>query len=99
MLNILAKPVNHPRYSNETDWYVVLLSWLTLKIFIQLLRGFEKVFLQTGELKSTTFTLDNKLLSYWNVEAQKWIVPKGQYTFHVGASSRDIRLQKSFTLE
>ncbi|GAB5588478.1 hypothetical protein Unana1_03378 [Umbelopsis nana] len=64
----------------------------------KILRGFDKVFLKTGESKSTTFTLDSKLLSYWNVVAQKWVVPKGDFIAHVGASSKDIRATKIFTV-
>lgn len=57
------------------------------------LRGFQKVFLGGGAKATVTFNLRRKDLSYWDVGAQKWVVPSGGFGVFVGASSRDIRLQ------
>lgn len=55
------------------------------------LRGFEKVSLQPGEEKSVTFSVRRRDLSHWDVVAQKWALASGEYTFSVGASSRDLK--------
>ncbi|PYH42627.1 glycoside hydrolase family 3 C-terminal domain-containing protein [Aspergillus saccharolyticus JOP 1030-1] len=37
-------------------------------------------------------------ISYWDVTAQEWLVAPGTYQVHVGASSRDLRLDGTFAL-
>lgn len=56
------------------------------------LRGFTKFGLAAGESKTASFPLRRKDLSYWDKSSQKWVLPSGQWTVSVGASSRDIRL-------
>lgn len=57
----------------------------------RVLRGFEKTMLQQNQTQTVTFNLTRRDLSYWDVQAQNWaMVTKGQYTFHVGRSSRDL---------
>ncbi|KAE8418625.1 glycoside hydrolase superfamily [Aspergillus pseudocaelatus] len=55
------------------------------------LRGFQKVFLEKGEFKTATFELMRRDLSYWDVGAQEWVIPQGEFTLSVGFSSRDLR--------
>ncbi|KAJ5085986.1 hypothetical protein N7532_010757 [Penicillium argentinense] len=62
------------------------------------LRGFEKVFLQAAGSGTATFELTRRDLSYWDVTLQKWVVPSGTFRVYVGASSRDIRLQGTFSV-
>ncbi|KAH9883993.1 glycoside hydrolase family 3 protein [Xylariomycetidae sp. FL2044] len=58
---------------------------------VKVLRGFHKFALEKGETQSVTFNLTRRDLSYWDVKAQNWAMPiKGQYTFLVGLSSRDL---------
>lgn len=64
----------------------------------KVLRGFEKVFLKKGHTANVTFELAKTELSVWDVKKQAWIVPSGDYEVLIGASSRDIRLHKTFTL-
>ncbi|KAI8365644.1 glycoside hydrolase superfamily [Choanephora cucurbitarum] len=64
----------------------------------KLLRGFEKVFLKKGKKETVKFELSKTELSIWDTAANKWIVPSGKFTLHVGASSRDIRQSTSFNL-
>lgn len=45
------------------------------------------------------FELRRRDISYWDVKAQKWAVAPGTYQVYVGASSRDLRLQGSFTVK
>ena len=57
------------------------------------LAGFEKVYLEPGESKSLSFTLDARSFAYYNVPAAAWAVEGGVYSLEIGASSRDIRLR------
>ncbi|KAI1787106.1 glycoside hydrolase superfamily [Ganoderma leucocontextum] len=62
------------------------------------LRGFSDVLLQPGKSETVTMTLSRYDLSIWDSEAQGWRKPEGQFTFSVGASSRDFRLKGSIPL-
>ena len=57
-----------------------------------LLKGFDTVYLEPGAVQSVYITISRYELSVWNVEAQGWQKPSGQFTLSVGASSRDFRL-------
>jgi beta-glucosidase len=56
------------------------------------LKGFKKVFLQPGESKKVTITLDRRSLAYYDVSAHAWDVARGVYRILVGSSSQDTRL-------
>ena len=56
------------------------------------LKGFEKVFLNPGESKDVTFTLDKRSFAYWNDELGDWHVETGEYTVSIGHSSRDLEV-------
>jgi beta-glucosidase len=60
------------------------------------LKGFQKVYLEPGESKKVTITLDRRSLAYFNVEDQTWDVAKGVYRIMVGSSSKDIELRQAF---
>ncbi|OLN87574.1 Beta-glucosidase cel3A [Colletotrichum chlorophyti] len=62
------------------------------------LRGFQKLRLAPGASGTATFELRRKDLSYWDVKAQNWIVPAGKFVVRIGASSRDIRLEKNLNV-
>ncbi|KAI1320321.1 glycoside hydrolase family 3 protein [Xylariaceae sp. FL0255] len=63
----------------------------TVDFPIKVLRGFEKVAIEGGEIRTVTFNLMRRDLSYWDVTLQNWVMlTEGQYTFHVGQSSRDL---------
>lgn len=62
------------------------------------LRGFEKLDLAPGESGTVEFVLRRKDASYWDVAAQQWVLPAGEFAIAVGASSRDLRLQGSLTV-
>ncbi|KAJ6436278.1 beta-glucosidase [Purpureocillium lavendulum] len=63
------------------------------------LRGFRKRSFQPGEHGTVTFELRRKDLSYWNVTSQEWVMPSGVFNISVGASSRDIRLTNTITID
>lgn len=59
----------------------------------KVLRAFEKVELQPGEEKVVTLRLTRKDLSFWSPVHQNWVMPtEGQFTIHVGNSSRNLPL-------
>ncbi|KAL3450542.1 beta-glucosidase [Aspergillus insuetus] len=60
---------------------------------VKVLRGFDKVYLKPGEEREVSFPLMRRDMSYWDVEANDWRLPRGEYTVRVGFSSRDIRME------
>nr|XP_036587936.1 glycosyl hydrolase family 3 N terminal domain-containing protein [Colletotrichum truncatum]KAF6799077.1 glycosyl hydrolase family 3 N terminal domain-containing protein [Colletotrichum truncatum] len=58
---------------------------------VQVLRGFVKVDLASGESKSAEFPIMRRDISFWNTTAQDWAIPSGKIEFRVGFSSRDIK--------
>jgi beta-glucosidase len=56
------------------------------------LKGFEKVFLQPGEERKITLTLNKDAFEYFNDIKNQWEMDPGTFDFIVGSSSRDIRL-------
>jgi beta-glucosidase len=63
----------------------------------QVLRGFDKIMLQAGESGSVQFPLTRRDMSYWDVNAQEWLIGAGPIDVRVGFSSRDIVLTDSIT--
>lgn len=59
------------------------------------LKAFRKVRLVPGQTSTAHFTLTQRDVSVWS---EGWMVPKGEFTVHVGASSRDIRLSSTLSL-
>lgn len=62
------------------------------------LRGFEKVFLRRGVERNILFELNKTELSIWDTFSNRWKIPSGNFTIHIGASSRDIREIITFTI-
>jgi beta-glucosidase len=65
---------------------------------VKQLRGFEKKYIEPGESIQVIFDLTRKDLSVWDIVAQDWLLPKGEFQFHVGASSKDLPLKTSLAL-
>lgn len=61
------------------------------------LKDFKKIFLQPGESKVITFTIDKEKLSFYNEKLQ-WITEPGKFDLMIGSSSDDIKLKQSFEL-
>jgi hypothetical protein len=57
----------------------------------QVLVGFGDADLDASETATIRVTVKRGDLAYWDVRVDEWIVESGDYTFAVGASSRDIR--------
>lgn len=64
---------------------------------VQVLRGFDKVMLNPGQSAGVTFEITRKDISFWDVVAQKWTVPRGEVGVAVGLSSRDIKVRGNTT--
>jgi len=62
------------------------------------LKGFKKIELKPGESKTIEITLDKKDFSFWNPATKSWFAEKGKFILDVGASSRNIKLQKEVEL-
>lgn len=65
----------------------------------KVLRGFNKVMIQPAAHATVTFQVNiAKELSIWSTAQNQWTVVGGTFTAYVGASSRDIRQQGTFTI-
>lgn len=63
------------------------------------LRGFERVSLQPGEMKTAAFTLPAEKLAFWDVATHGFVVEPGAYDVLVGSSSADIRASGRFAVQ
>ncbi len=61
------------------------------------LKGFEKVFLKTGESKTVEFTITPELLKFYNYDLQ-FVCEPGDFEVMIGGNSRDVK-STTFTLE
>jgi beta-glucosidase len=56
------------------------------------------VSLKAGESKTITMKIDKSALSFYDVNAKRWVVEPGEFEVLVGNSSRNILLKKTFTI-
>jgi len=61
------------------------------------LKGFVKVNLKAGEKRRVKLTLDERALSYYDVDSKQWRADPGQFEVMVGSSSESIQLQGRVT--
>jgi beta-glucosidase len=66
---------------------------------VRKLVGFQRVTLAPGASQTITLHVNQQQLSSWSDAAGSWMVGTGARTLYAGSSSRDPRLQKSFTLK
>ncbi|MBN2980388.1 MULTISPECIES: beta-glucosidase [Cohnella] len=59
------------------------------------LAGWAKVELQPGKQQRVEIELDPKALSYWDEQADRWVMLEGEVPVYIGSSSADIRLETS----
>jgi len=64
----------------------------------KVLRGFQKIELDLGETQQVVFPVTQNDTSIWDVTSHSWKVVKGTFKVFIGSSSRDIRLNGTFTL-
>ncbi len=63
------------------------------------LKAFAKLELEPGEERFLRLKLDEHAFAHYSVEKGAWVEFPGLYKIQVGASSRDIRLRKSYVIE
>ena len=61
------------------------------------LRGFERIHLMPGEMKTVTFTLSRDDLALWNRQMH-FVVEPGKFKVMIGSASEDIRLNGQFQI-
>ncbi len=66
---------------------------------IKSLRGFERVFIPKGETKTVKILLPVRSLRYFSDKEKGYVVEPGRYELQVGASSGDIRVKRTITVE
>ncbi len=59
------------------------------------LKGFDRIMLEPGETKTVQFPLKAADLAYWDSDTDQWVVEEKPLRLQIGASSADIRLQKT----
>lgn len=62
------------------------------------LAGFQRIHLEPGEAQELSFTIDSKHLELLDAD-MKWVVEPGDFVLMAGASSEDIRLNGTLTVE
>ena len=65
----------------------------------QELKGFRRVKLKRGESQTVHFRLGPRAFSFYDEDTHGWVCEPGAFTARIGDSSRDIRLEKRFTLD
>jgi beta-glucosidase len=65
----------------------------------QELRSFARVALAAGESRDVTTILDRRSFAVYDPGSAEWVVEEGDHEIRVGASSRDIRLRTTVTLD
>ncbi len=66
---------------------------------IKELKAFSKVFLQPGETKQVSLTIDRSALSFYNDQTGQWTAEPGDFKALIGTSSRNIISDYKFRLK
>lgn len=63
------------------------------------LKAFRAVSLEPGVTKTVSFSLDDKAMSFYDPRKSTWVVEPGRFEVRVGASSSDIRLKGTYSID
>ncbi|BEI80906.1 hypothetical protein CcaverHIS002_0200660 [Cutaneotrichosporon cavernicola] len=63
------------------------------------LRGYDKVWLRSGQRVTVEFPLRKKDIAVWDVVQQAWRVPEGTFTLYAGHSSRELVLETTLEVQ
>ena len=66
---------------------------------IKELKAFRKVFLQPGETKQVSLTIDRSALSFYNDQTGQWIAEPGEFKALIGTSSKNLINDYKFRLK
>lgn len=61
------------------------------------LKNFEKIYLEPGETKTVTMTLDRRAFAYYEPKIKDWYAEGGEFEIMIGKSSQDIVLSEKIT--
>ena len=59
---------------------------------VRALAAFDRIHLKTGESRNVTVHIAPRAFEYWSTSSKGWMTAGGPRKIHVGASSRDLRL-------
>jgi beta-glucosidase len=62
------------------------------------LKAFRRLVLKPGQKLAVMIPLDRRALAFYDPESSGWVAEAGEFTIHVGSSSRDIRLRGRYLL-
>jgi beta-glucosidase len=65
---------------------------------VRALAGFDRVGIKPDESKQITIHVPSRQLQYWSDATKSWQTAAGNRMVYVGASSRDLRLQRQITI-
>lgn len=63
------------------------------------LKGFARVMLEPGQTRAVEVELDERALSFYDLDQKRFVADPGDFEVLVGASAADIRLRDTFVLE
>jgi len=63
------------------------------------LKGFAKIYLAPGESKQISISLNQRDLSFWDVNTNDWLAEAGEFEVHLGTSLEKILLKESFNYQ
>ncbi|MFV0430288.1 MAG: glycoside hydrolase family 3 C-terminal domain-containing protein [Arachnia sp.] len=63
------------------------------------LKGFTKVWLDAGQCRRVSITLDQRAFAFWSAGQGRWVVEAGDFIIEVGHHSRDLPLAARVTIE
>jgi beta-glucosidase len=92
MLRVTGRVSNTGQRAGSTVVQLYVSSPLAGKngIPVQALRGFKKIQLEASQSGSVEMVLRRRDISHWDVVAQQWRVPSGEFKLALGLSSRDL---------
>jgi beta-glucosidase len=64
----------------------------TTQFAVRALAAFDRVHLKAGESRTITLHIAPRAFEYWSASSKQWMTAGGLRKIHVGASSRDLRL-------
>ena len=62
------------------------------------LKGFQKVYLQPGESKDISITINKEALSFYDESSSSWKAEAGKFEALVGNAADNLKLKKAFEL-
>jgi beta-glucosidase len=63
------------------------------------LKAFQKVYLQPGETREVSLTIDRRALSFYSEARSEWVAEPGAFEALVGTASDRLPLRLAFTLK